>query len=265
MINFEEKRVRLYKMREASNTLGVHPNTIRRWERQGKIKTVRVGKGHRKVPESEINRILQHTPSIPPISPRIAPSQEGGLAAFLNFVFSYHRDDPDLVKKAIIVRDNYTCQNCGSKEMLDAHHMEGTSRDDPNNFITLCQGCLAKMLQQANLHGEKPVIYTPNAEKQQILTEKAEIKSEQADFPTITEVHRHAILNALKPAGLAYRTAFVDLLSAAMVLKKFTAKELAGKSKCPEQTAQVFCGKMAELEYITDTEGKFELAVVVLG
>jgi len=49
---------RLYTMKEASKLLGVHIRTIQKWDKQGKIRCVRTVGGKRRVPESEIKRIL---------------------------------------------------------------------------------------------------------------------------------------------------------------------------------------------------------------
>ena len=49
---------RLYTMKEASKLLGVTVRTIQRWDKQGKIRCVRTVGGKRRVPESEIKRIL---------------------------------------------------------------------------------------------------------------------------------------------------------------------------------------------------------------
>jgi excisionase family DNA binding protein len=48
---------RLYNLKEACEFLGVSPQTIRRWEKAGKIRCVRTLGGQRRVPESEINRL----------------------------------------------------------------------------------------------------------------------------------------------------------------------------------------------------------------
>jgi len=45
-------------MKEASKLLGVHVKTIQRWDKQGEIRCVRTVGGKRRVPESEIKRIL---------------------------------------------------------------------------------------------------------------------------------------------------------------------------------------------------------------
>jgi len=45
-------------MREASKLLGVHIRTIQKWDKAGKIRCVRTIGGKRRVPESEIKRIL---------------------------------------------------------------------------------------------------------------------------------------------------------------------------------------------------------------
>ena len=50
--------VRAYKIGQASKMLGVHPNTLRRWRKEGKIKAVKVGRDW-VYPEEEILRLLQ--------------------------------------------------------------------------------------------------------------------------------------------------------------------------------------------------------------
>lgn len=45
-------------MKEACEWLGVHIKTLQKWDREGKIKCVRTIGGKRRVPESEIKRIL---------------------------------------------------------------------------------------------------------------------------------------------------------------------------------------------------------------
>lgn len=53
---------RLYRMGEASRLMGVHPNTIRRWEMEGKLRCEWTPGGkERRIPESEIRRILGTT------------------------------------------------------------------------------------------------------------------------------------------------------------------------------------------------------------
>ena len=49
---------RLYTIKEAKKLLGVTTWTIQQWDRQGKIKCVRTVGGRRRIPESEIKRIL---------------------------------------------------------------------------------------------------------------------------------------------------------------------------------------------------------------
>ncbi|MEW8959106.1 MAG: IS607 family transposase [Moorella sp. (in: firmicutes)] len=49
---------KLYPMHEARKILGVSLKTLQRWDKAGKIKTVRTPGGRRRVPESEIKRLL---------------------------------------------------------------------------------------------------------------------------------------------------------------------------------------------------------------
>ena len=44
-------------MEEAARLLGIHPQTLRAWDVQGKIRVVRTPGGKRRVPESEIRRL----------------------------------------------------------------------------------------------------------------------------------------------------------------------------------------------------------------
>ena len=48
---------KLYMVSEASFLLAVHPRTIQKWDKAGKIKVVRTVGGRRRIPESEILRI----------------------------------------------------------------------------------------------------------------------------------------------------------------------------------------------------------------
>lgn len=53
---------KLYTATQAADAVGVHPNTIKRWHREGKINGVQLGSnGWIRIPESEINRILGNT------------------------------------------------------------------------------------------------------------------------------------------------------------------------------------------------------------
>ena len=48
----------LYRIKEASEILGVHPKTLQRWAREGKIRVVKTIGCIRRIPESEIRRLL---------------------------------------------------------------------------------------------------------------------------------------------------------------------------------------------------------------
>ncbi|TAL50094.1 MerR family transcriptional regulator [Patescibacteria group bacterium] len=57
------QEAKLITIREAAELLGVHPETLRRWDNEGKLKAVRVGeRGHRRYNTSDVNRLMQgHT------------------------------------------------------------------------------------------------------------------------------------------------------------------------------------------------------------
>jgi 5-methylcytosine-specific restriction endonuclease McrA len=49
-------------------------------------------------------------------------------------------------REKALIRDNYTCQLCGTKEMIDVHHIDKSgSSENPNNdlsnLVTLCRPC----------------------------------------------------------------------------------------------------------------------------
>jgi putative resolvase len=45
------------KLSEASRLLQVSQKTLRRWDKAGKLKTIRTVGGHRRIPSSEIDRL----------------------------------------------------------------------------------------------------------------------------------------------------------------------------------------------------------------
>jgi len=53
-------------------------------------------------------------------------------------------------RKQVYSRDGHSCQLCGSKKLLEAHHIKRWSdfpqlRFDPNNGVTLCRVCHKKV------------------------------------------------------------------------------------------------------------------------
>jgi putative resolvase len=49
----------LYAVGDTARQLGVSIDTIRRWEREGKLHGIRTPGGQRRFPRSEINRLLE--------------------------------------------------------------------------------------------------------------------------------------------------------------------------------------------------------------
>jgi len=47
-----------YSVSQASALLGVHSQTIRRWDREAKIRCIRTPGGHRRIHRDEIQRII---------------------------------------------------------------------------------------------------------------------------------------------------------------------------------------------------------------
>lgn len=50
-------------LKEASELLGVHPSTLRRWSDEGKIKTIRTRGGHRRFHRRDIENLVQQSVS----------------------------------------------------------------------------------------------------------------------------------------------------------------------------------------------------------
>jgi putative resolvase len=57
----EGKYQKLLTVREVAEVLGVSQVTIRTWDRMGKIRTIRTPGNHRRIPEGELNRLLNPT------------------------------------------------------------------------------------------------------------------------------------------------------------------------------------------------------------
>lgn len=53
--------IQFLSIREVATMLKVHPETLRRWDKEGKLKSVRAGKlGHRRYDMSTIQKFIAH-------------------------------------------------------------------------------------------------------------------------------------------------------------------------------------------------------------
>lgn len=52
-----DKDTKMLTVSQAAHVLGVHPNTLRKWDRLGQLKSGRLPSGHRRYPAAEIERI----------------------------------------------------------------------------------------------------------------------------------------------------------------------------------------------------------------
>lgn len=53
------KRIKLLRIREAAEMLGVNPETLRRWDRQGRLKAIKIGKrGDRRYHQEDIIKLI---------------------------------------------------------------------------------------------------------------------------------------------------------------------------------------------------------------
>jgi excisionase family DNA binding protein len=54
------KKQKLLTLRQASEILGLHPNTLRNWDNDGTLKAVRVGsRGDRRYLKEDVERLLK--------------------------------------------------------------------------------------------------------------------------------------------------------------------------------------------------------------
>jgi molybdopterin-binding protein len=68
-----------YRIGEAAEVLGVRVETVRRWERVGKIRVDRTSGGQRRVPASEVSRILAERRRQAPIAAQSARNRFEGV------------------------------------------------------------------------------------------------------------------------------------------------------------------------------------------
>jgi molybdopterin-binding protein len=57
-----------YRIGDAAAALGVRVETVRRWERDGKVKTVRTAGGQRRIPAAEVARLLAERRAEKPVA-----------------------------------------------------------------------------------------------------------------------------------------------------------------------------------------------------
>jgi len=57
----------------------------------------------------------------------------------------YSVDWTETLRRSIRERDHYTCQICGKEPATDVHHIDYNKKNcNPDNLITLCDGCHVK-------------------------------------------------------------------------------------------------------------------------
>jgi len=54
-----QNKKELLTIREVADMFGVHPETLRRWDNEGKLKAIRIGElGHRKYKREDIEKLM---------------------------------------------------------------------------------------------------------------------------------------------------------------------------------------------------------------
>ena len=77
---------RTLRIGEAAELLGVGIDTVRRWEAEGKLETVRTGGGQRLVPLGEVSRLLGERRRATPDRPIVAQSARNRFAGIVTRV-----------------------------------------------------------------------------------------------------------------------------------------------------------------------------------
>jgi len=83
---------KLYTMKEASEILGVHVRTLQKWDEEGKIHCVRTVGGKRRVPESEIKRILGLREERKTVGYARVPSQKDDLERQIEAISQFAKE-----------------------------------------------------------------------------------------------------------------------------------------------------------------------------
>lgn len=75
------------------------------------------------------------------------PRWKGGNSRY--YRLGYYSNEYKLWRKSVFVRDNFTCQSCGSMGYITAHHIKSFAnypelRFEITNGLTLCEPCHSK-------------------------------------------------------------------------------------------------------------------------
>ncbi len=155
---------------------------------------------------------------------------------------------------------NKTIQRWDKQGKIKCVRTPGNRRLIPESeILRILSGIYPKTPEKPEMEPIKPQKVEEKKEKPEIPKPK---KPKKPSLPA--EVPRRVIIDALEPPGLALRTAFGDLLSAAAVLKRFSEKDLIMRARCPETISKLFCEKMIALGYLASKNGFFEMQVEVL-
>jgi putative resolvase len=102
---------KLYRMNEAAKILGITVKTLQRWDHSGKAAFLRTPNGQRRLPESEINRLLGNSNSerskkVLVIYARVSSHEQkmkGDLQRQIEFI--KHKMDLDSFDQVMVVDD----------------------------------------------------------------------------------------------------------------------------------------------------------------
>jgi len=100
---------KLLTLREACRRLGVHPNTLRKWDRQGRISVVRTVGGRRRIPESKVERLMGF----------VKPDVSGKAVIYVRVSSHDQKQKGDLEKQKQSLLDYAKPRGCEVTEVLE--------------------------------------------------------------------------------------------------------------------------------------------------
>ena len=139
------------------------------------------------------------------------------------------RDEYIQVRREVLQRDNWHCQNCGATTHLEVHHRQFRSQsgeDHPENLITLCRSCHQREhMLMTNESDERAFEELPDVGEGNTIDGETHPSLLGPDFRRLI-LHRNANSNSLSE----YRAIAADLLDCmATAVCAYSADLVAGE------------------------------------
>ncbi|MFC1653965.1 recombinase family protein [Patescibacteria group bacterium] len=124
---------KLLTIKEAAKELGVSTKTIRRWEKQGKIDSIRTSGGHRRFRLKEISpeRMVTFKNLLPYIIPAILISS---LFSYL-FTKNHYQTKLDILSNQVNSLINTQPSSLNPQELIDQINTQNTTSNNSENIV----------------------------------------------------------------------------------------------------------------------------------